>query len=82
MSLRDKYTDEEWSKLEKNSSSRDFSPGWTERQKKHLEKVYRNINHQDCLHDLCSKCLGTGIKIDGSFCIHMISCKCGKCSPR
>ena len=31
MSLRDKYTDEEWSKLEKDSSSRDFSPGWTER---------------------------------------------------
>ena len=33
MSLRDKYTDEEWSKLEKDSSSRDFSPGWTERNK-------------------------------------------------
>ena len=31
MSLRDKYTDEEWSKLEKDSSSIDFSPGWTER---------------------------------------------------
>ena len=30
MSLRDKYTDEEWSELEKNSPSRDFSPGWTE----------------------------------------------------
>ena len=30
MSLRDKYTDEEWSELEKNSPSRDFSPGWTD----------------------------------------------------
>lgn len=38
MSLRDKYTDEEWDHLEKNSSKRDFSPGWTERQKNILKK--------------------------------------------
>ena len=39
MSLRDKYTDEEWDELEKNSSQRDFSPGWTER-KNEYQKVY------------------------------------------
>lgn len=39
MSLRDKYTDEEWDELEKNSSQRDFSPGWTER-KSEYQKVY------------------------------------------
>lgn len=36
-----------------------------------------------CLHDNCPTCGGTGIRKDGlGACIHMISCKCPKCSPR
>lgn len=35
---------------------------------------------QKCLHLSCSQCKGTGIKSDGSSCIHMISCPCPKCS--
>lgn len=31
MSLRDKYTDEEFEALELEASQRDFSPGWTQR---------------------------------------------------
>lgn len=34
-----------------------------------------------CLHDGCTECIGTGIKRDGSTCIHYISCQCPKCSP-
>lgn len=39
------------------------------------------FSRQDCLHDNCSSCHGTGRKADGSMCIHMISCPCPKCSP-
>lgn len=35
----------------------------------------------ECLHRKCSECHGTSIKKDGSRCIHMISCRCKKCSP-
>lgn len=34
-----------------------------------------------CLHDSCQECHGTGVKKDGSSCIHMISCPCPKCTP-
>lgn len=36
---------------------------------------------QSCLHDGCSECDGTGVKKNGSVCVHMISCPCPKCSP-
>lgn len=32
------------------------------------------------LHKMCSSCGGTGVKEDGSKCIHMLSCFCDKCS--
>jgi hypothetical protein len=63
------------------------------RQDEHLERVRkntqpygnRNQGHQQawrpCMHDQCSSCYGTGMKFDGSPCIHMISCPCPKCSP-
>lgn len=52
------------------------------RQQEHLEKIHANQNKnlRPCLHDSCPSCLGTGIKQDGSLCIHMISCPCPKCS--
>lgn len=53
------------------------------RQEEHLKIVQgrNNSNWRPCMHDNCSMCHGTGIKIDGSFCVHMISCPCPKCSP-
>ena len=53
------------------------------RQKEHLDNVYgnQNRNWRPCLHDSCPDCLGTGIKRDGSMCIHGISCPCPKCTP-
>lgn len=33
-----------------------------------------------CLHNSCNSCGGTGIRKDGSMCVHMISCPCPKCS--
>lgn len=52
-------------------------------QAKYLRKVreLREKTRQPCLHDGCDKCHGTGIKLDGSRCVHMISCPCRKCNP-
>lgn len=49
----------------------------------HLEKVRKNRiqNEKKCLHDNCAECKGTGLKLNGQPCIHMISCPCAKCSP-
>ena len=35
----------------------------------------------DCLHNQCTICHGTGLKEDGSTCLHGISCPCPKCNP-
>lgn len=43
---------------------------------------YLGSSKQVCLHDMCSSCHGKGFKIDGSFCVHNLSCSCPKCSPR
>jgi hypothetical protein len=34
-----------------------------------------------CMHDNCLSCHDTGVKVNGSMCIHHISCPCPKCSP-
>ena len=36
---------------------------------------------EECLHDKCSACKGTGRKKDGTICVHMISCPCSRCNP-
>ena len=53
-----------------------------DRQRRHLDGVRNNNNlfWKPCAHDLCPMCHGTGIKIDGSPCVHMIACNCPKCS--
>ena len=53
------------------------------RQDEHLEKIQagRGIGWRPCMHNGCSECIGTGIKKDGSVCIHWISCPCPICSP-
>lgn len=52
-------------------------------QKQHLQNVVgvKNENWRPCMHDACASCHGTGVRIDGSLCIHCISCPCPKCSP-
>lgn len=50
------------------------------RQKEHLDSIQKHP-WQPCLHDGCPDCVGTGIKRDGSICVHHISCSCPKCSP-
>jgi hypothetical protein len=51
------------------------------RKAEHLRGV-REGNWQPCLHDGCPECVGTGVKKDGTPCIHHISCSCPKCSAR
>ncbi len=51
-------------------------------QKEYLNKIL-NSNWKPCLHDGCTQCLGTGVKIGyGTLCIHHISCSCPKCTPQ
>lgn len=57
------------------------------RQEEHLRNITRSMGYGDhhwqpCMHENCPECVGTGVKRDGSPCIHMISCPCPKCSPR
>lgn len=59
-----------------------------EKQKRHLEEVNKNdgwgkgrLPWKPCRHDGCSECHGTGIRKDGSTCVHMISCDCPRCRP-
>lgn len=42
--------------------------------------VYKQWEDQ-CLHDSCSQCKGTGVTSLGHSCVHAISCPCKKCSP-
>lgn len=47
-------------------------------------KPYREISptvKQECLHDKCSECNGTGQRKLGGLCIHALSCPCPKCTP-
>lgn len=47
------------------------------RQQEHLARV-RQMNWQPCAHDNCPYCIGTGVKSDGSPCVHMLYCGCPK----
>jgi hypothetical protein len=51
------------------------------RQAEHLRQV-NGSDWQPCLHDGCPECVGTGIRKDGSMCIHNISCPCPRCNTR
>lgn len=66
------------------TSQQDYERDLAERQRKHLERVGQLFGQtwQPCMHDSCPDCVGTGVKHDGSVCIHGISCPCPKCSPR
>lgn len=50
-----------------------------------LEETNRKMDklqNSECLHLKCPECHGTGVKKDGTPCIHMISCPCSKCNPK
>jgi len=53
------------------------------RQTEHLRNVRQQFSrpHMPCMHDACPECIGTGVKRDGSPCVHGISCPCPKCTP-
>lgn len=65
------------------SFKNDYEENLRRRQEEHLRNVYNtdDRNWRPCMHDSCPDCLGTGVKHDGSACIHYISCPCPKCSP-
>lgn len=54
------------------------------RQAEHMRNVIgaRDVDWSQCMHDNCPSCCGTGVRHDGSACVHMLSCPCPKCSPR
>ena len=62
----------------------DYDSDLQRRREEHLKKVKRfrwGDGEKRCAHDACTQCVGTGVKIDGSRCIHMISCSCPRCTP-
>jgi hypothetical protein len=56
------------------------------RQAEHLAgiRVLQYVtNYIPCRHDQCPECVGTGIKQDGSPCVHnFVRCSCPKCAPQ
>jgi hypothetical protein len=69
----------------------EYYEGLKERQRQHLDNVRKNdsingvwfkddFNWKPCMHDSCPYCVGTGIKGDGSMCVHYIACNCPKCA--
>ena len=67
-----------------NANREQYERDLAERQRQHLESVRRSsdMHWQPCLHDNCTECYGTGVRHDGSGCVHMMSCPCPKCTPR
>lgn len=53
------------------------------RQSEHLKRISerQDRNWKPCAHDGCSQCHGTGVKSDGTQCVHMLHCDCPKCKP-
>ena len=51
------------------------------RQQEHL-KVVAKSSWEPCDHDSCVECIGTGLKCDGTACVHIMECSCPKCKPR
>ena len=59
------------------------------KQQEHLRRVEKNRQKRmnaygdgsDCAHLRCGQCVGTGVKENGTRCVHYISCPCIRCSP-
>lgn len=74
-----------------NMNKEQYYQNLKEKQRQHLDSVRKNdsnngvwfnddFNWKPCMHDSCPYCVGTGIKHDGSMCVHHISCNCTKCA--
>jgi hypothetical protein len=65
-----------------NINKEQYEKDLSRRQEEHLRNVRNNYNDKwrPCLHDGCPECIGTGVKKDGSVCIHNISCPCPRCN--
>jgi hypothetical protein len=65
-------------------NQQEYQEALERRQREHLKQVYvkSHTPWRPCMHNQCTQCHGTGIKLDGSFCVHAISCPCPKCSAR
>jgi hypothetical protein len=50
------------------------------KQEEVLQDSYKTLRKL-CKHDNCLECNGTGIKVDGTSCVHFISCNCPICTP-
>lgn len=71
-----------WSRM-RNLDREAYERNLKKRQAEHIKRVRnRGGAWRPRLHEQCPACHGTGVKVDGSPCIHMISCPCPKCSPQ
>lgn len=52
------------------------------RMRSSIRNISNRYNRERCLHRNCPSCSGSGMKSDGTACIHMLSCNCPLCSPR
>ena len=69
--------------------SMNYNEDLSRRQEEHLRRVNEYLNRgrfvpklnysQPCAHDNCSECVGTGIRRDGTSCVHILVCSCPKC---
>jgi hypothetical protein len=75
-------TELQWGNANKPLDRKEYEEDLKRRQKEHLDGIMGKNDWQPCMHDGCPECLGTGIRKNGSMCVHMLSCPCPKCSPR
>lgn len=40
------------------------------------------LGRMKCLHKSCPECQGSGLKRDGTMCIHGVYCNCCECTVR
>jgi hypothetical protein len=52
------------------------STRWADEYRRLAERTQRR-----CMHGSCPECSGTGIRRDGTYCIHALSCPCPRCTP-
>lgn len=73
------YVNVKWQTATNTADDQDLA----RRQEEHLNRARQGQGHSPraCAHNQCSQCIGTGIKRDGSLCVHMISCSCRRCAP-
>lgn len=66
--------------MNNDTDQEDYYRDLQRRQADHLRKAGCGKPWKPCAHDQCSSCHGTGIRIGGGRCVHMLHCDCPKCS--